>query len=168
MAYHHKITAEEIRENLQKRITEYKAELQALQGVKIDTKQKTLTNRAISGDGARIGDYIGINKALYVSYAIKYDDGHTRYASRDITAYSYEDGNGNEIGTNGYMRISRTITPLELLVILQDVKDGLASTIGDLQSEYRHAVTIANKHNKLVEQLKTFNDSVSCASEAQI
>lgn len=168
MAYHATITADQIRKNLDTRITENEAELQALKGVKIDTKQKTLTNRAVTGEGARIGDYLGINKALYVSYTIKYQDGHTRYASRDITAYSYTDENGQEIGTNGILRISRTITPAELAVILQDVKDGLASTIGDLKSEYRRAESIAKKHNALVEKLNKFNDGVSYASEAQI
>jgi len=80
---HYPITAEQIREKLQTRITENEAELQALKGVKIDTKHKTLSNRAVSGEGARIGNYLDINKALFVSYAIKYQDGHTRYASRD-------------------------------------------------------------------------------------
>lgn len=168
MAYHAPITAEQIRKNLENRITENEAELKALKGVKIDTKQKTLTNRAISGEGARIGNYLDINKALYVSYAIKYKDGHTRYASRDITAYSYTDENGQEIGSKNFIRTSRTITPAELAEILQDVKDGLASTIGDLRSEYRRAESIAKKHNVLVEKIKQFNDGLTYASEAQI
>lgn len=168
MAYHATITADQIRKNLSNRITENEAELKALKNVKIDTKQKTLTNRAVSGDGARIGNYMDINKALYVSYSIKYNDGHTRYASRDITAYSYTDEHGQEIGADGILRISRTITPAELDVILQDVKDGLASTIGNLKSEYRRAESIAKKHNALVEKIKQFNDGLTYASEAQI
>jgi hypothetical protein len=168
MAYHNTITADQIRQNLSARIAEDEAQLEALKRVKIDTKHKTLTNRAISGDGARIGDYIGINKALFVSYAVKYADGHTKDETRDITAYSYHDEDGKEIGSKDFLRISRTITPAELAVIVQDVMDGLASTIGDLKSEYRRAESIATKHNALVAKLQQFNDSVSYASQAQI
>lgn len=166
MKYH--MTAEDIRNNLQTRLDESNAELLALKGVKIDTKQKTLTNRAISGDGARIDKYMDLGKALYVSYAIKYKDGHTRYASRDITVYSYHDQAGNELGVEGYRRISRTITPTELNVILQDIKDSLASTIGDLKSEYRRAESIAKKHNAIIDKINAFNDGLSYASKAQI
>lgn len=162
------MTADEIRQNVQQRIDEYTAELKALKGVKIDTKHKTLTNRAISGEGARIGDYIGIGKALYVSYTIEHNDGSRRYASRDITAYSYNNPDGSEIGSEGYRRISRTITPAELAVIVQDVRDGLASTIGDLRSEYRRADSIAKKRNALVDKINAFNDSVSYASKAAL
>lgn len=165
---HYPITKEQIRDNLKARITENEAELKALKGVKIDTKHKTLTNRAISGEGAQIDNYLSINKALFVSYAVKYADGHTRYMSRDITAYSYYDQAGKEIGSNGIIRISRTITPAELAVIVQDIKDGLASTIGDLKSEYRRADSIAKKHNALVEKINAFNDGLSYASEAKI
>lgn len=171
MAYHAEITAEQIRANLKQRIDENTAELNALKGVKINTEHKTLTNKAVTGEGARIGDYLGINKALYVSYYVDHsrEGGSSRkYMCRDITAYSYYDENGKEIGSEGGLRISRTITPKELNDILTDVKDGLASTIGDLKSEYRRAESIAKKHNSLVAKLKEFNDSVSYASEAQI
>lgn len=168
MTYHATITADKIRTNLQERIAEYKAELQALKGVKIDTKHKTLTNRAISGDGARIGDYIGIGKALYISYKVTRADGGTKYMSRDITAYSYEGLDGKEIGVDGFTRISRTITPAELQAILTSIIEALERNLKELQSEYKRAESIANKHNKLVEQLKAFNNSVSYASEAQI
>ena len=161
------ITKEEIRRNLQARIDETAAELAALKGVKIDTTHKTLTNRSISGEGARIDNYLSIGKALYVSYTVKTAE-HTRYASRDITAYTYNNPDGTEIGSNGFLRISRTMTPTELNDLLQDVKDGLANTIGELKSEYRRADSIARKHNKLVEQINTFNDGLSYAGKAQI
>lgn len=168
MAYHNKITAEQIRENLQKRIDEVTAELRAVRGITIDTKQKTLTNRAISGDGAKIDNYLGINKALFVSYLIKYKDGATRYETTTITAYSYTDLDGNEIGTNGIMRISRTITPTELLVIVRDIVESRANTIGELQSEYRRAGAIAKKQNALIDKIDEFNKNLSYASEAQL
>jgi len=171
MAYHHKITKEVIREKLGLRIAEAEAELEALKGVKINTDHKVLTNRAISGKGARIGDYIGIGKALYVSYTVdhsKYGGSPMKYMSRDITAYSYYDENGAELGSKECLRISRTITPAELAVIVQDVKDGLASAIGDLKSEYRRADSIARKQNALVDKIDEFNKSVSYASDAQI
>lgn len=162
------ITTEQIRTNISKRITEGEAELDALKGVQINTKLTTLTNRAISGKGARIGDYISIGKALYVSYAINYADGNTRYESATINAYSYANPDGSEIGTEGYMRISRTITPTELADQLKDIIESKASYLGDLRSEYRRADTIARKHNKLVEQINAFNDSITYAGEARI
>lgn len=170
MAYY-EITANKVRENIKARIAENQAELDALKGVTIDTKQKTLSNRAISGKGTIIGDYIGLGKALYINYTIdKPKDGgsYTSYTKRDITAYSYYNPDGSEIGTNGCMRISRTITPAELNDILTDVKDGLASTIGNLQSEYRRATSIAKKHNALVAKINEYNDGLSYASDAKI
>jgi hypothetical protein len=164
----YEITAERIRTSLQKRLDEETAELEALKNVSINTDHKTLTNRAITGDGARIGDYLGINKALFVSYIVAYSDGSKRYASRDITAYSYYDEAGKEIGANGCIRISRTITPAELADILRDVIESKAEFIGTLQSEFKRAETIAKKHNALVKQINEFNDSVSYASEAQL
>lgn len=168
MAYHSTITKEQIREKLAARIAENEAELKALKGIKIDASHKVLTNRAVSGENARIGDYIGLGKALFVFYSVEYKDGHSRHFTRDITAYSYEDENGQEIGSSGGLRISRTITPAELAVIIQDIKDGLASNITNLKSEYRRADTIAKKHNALVEKIEAFNDGLSYASEAQI
>ena len=171
MSYHHKVTKEAIREKLGMRIAEIEAELKALKGVKINTDHKVLTNRAISGKGARIGDYIGIGKALYVSYTVdqsKYGGSPIKYMSRDITAYSYYDENGKELGSEDCLRISRTITPKELAVIVEDIKDGLASTIGNLKSEYSRAESIARKQNALVDKIDEFNKIVSYESEAQI
>lgn len=171
MSYHHPITVDEVRNNVQERIAQTEAELQALKGVTINTKHKTLTNRAIDGPGARIGDYIGIDKALYVSY---YADesatgGSSRhYMSRDITAYTYNNPDGSEIGVDGCMRISRTMTPAELNDVLQSIIAGLANNLTALRREKMRAETIAKQHNRLVDQLKKFNDSVSYASKAQI
>lgn len=165
------ITPEQIRINVQRRINEAEAELQALKGIKINTKLSTLTNRAVTGEGVRIGDYIGINKALYVSY--KYDDSadggsSTRYTSRDITAYTYTNPDGTEIGSEGYTRISRTLTPAELAEVVRDIIEGVALNIGDLRSEYRRAGSIAKKHNALADRINEYNDGVSYASKARI
>lgn len=162
------IQARDIKKNLADRIATNKAELQALKQVKVNTKHNKLTNRAI--ENATVFNYIDINKAVRVSFSVEMPDGHTSYKSREITAYSYTDEKGNELGVedNGFTRKSRTITPTEFNIILQDIKDGLASNIGELESEYERAVEITQEHNKLVEQINKFNNSVSYASKAQI
>lgn len=166
MAYHGPITADQIRANLQKRIAEETAEYIALKNVKINTKHKTLTNKAI--EGATVFNYLDIDKAIRVSYTVTYPDGHIRYASREITAYTYNNPDGSEIGTEGCVRISRTYTPAELAEVLRDIIESKAEFLGTLQSEHKRAESIAKKHNALVEKLKEFNDSISYASEAQI
>lgn len=167
MAYHHEITADEINTNLRERIEETRAELKALKGVKINTNHKTLTNKSITGEGARIGDYLSIGKALYVSYVVETGE-RRKYMSRDITAYTYNNPDGTEIGSNGIMRISRTMTPSELDAQLQSIIATLANELTALEQEKIRAGEIAKKHNELVAQLKEFNDSVSYASKAQI
>jgi hypothetical protein len=165
------IAPEEIRKNLKIEITEKESELQALKGVKINTKHKTLTNAAISGKGARIGDYLSIGKALYVSYVVDHSasgGSGRKYMTRDITAYSYFDEKGHEIGSNGMVRISRTLTPTELFEVLRDVKDSIEMALRGLKSEYRRADSIARKHNTLIQKINEFNDSLSYAGQARI
>ncbi len=166
MAYHATITADQVRDNLQKRITQETAEYIALKSVKLNTKHKTLTNKAI--EGATVFNYLDIDKAIRIPYTIKHPDGHIQYASREITAYTYNNPDGSEIGTEGCIRISRTYTPAELAEVLRDVIESKAEFLGNLQSEHKRAESIAKKHNALVEKLKEFNDSISNASEAQI
>lgn len=166
MAYHATITADQVRDNLQKRITQETAEYIALKNVKLNTKHKTLTNKAI--EGATVFNYLDIDKAIRIPYTIKHPDGHIQYASREITAYTYNNPDGSEIGTEGIMRISRTYTPAELAEVLRDVIESKAEFLGTLRSEHKRAESIAKKHNVLVEKLKEFNDSISYASEAQI
>ena len=160
------VTADTIRTNLNKAITEERAEVEALKNVKINTKHKTLTNRSI--ENGRIGDYIGIGKALYVNYTINYPDGHIRYASRDISAYSYVGEDGKEIGTIGFSRISRTITPAELAVIVSEVIENIEKAITNLLDELSRAEEIAAERQKLIDSVNAFNDALSYASEARI
>lgn len=155
------ITLEALRKQQDTRLAELQAELYALDGVTIDTKHKTLTNRAISGFGARIDDYLSIGNALYVSYQVKHPDGHTQYASRTISAYTYEYPDGTEIGVNGFLRISRTMTPTELVAEVTRVMQGLEESIALLKSERKRAQTLVNQHNKLVAVIKKHNDGVS-------
>lgn len=162
----YKITAEQIRQNLDKRLAEDRAELEALKAVKINTKHNKLTNRAI--EGATVFNYLDINKAIRISYVVELPDGGRRYMSREVTAYTYTDKNGQEIGTNGILRISRTLEPAELVEQLKDIIESKANHIGELESERRRAETIARQHNALVERIEKFNDGLSYASEARI
>lgn len=168
MNYHKTITADEVRSNLQRSIDKSTAKLNALKGVTINTTHKVLTNRAISGDGARIDDYLGINKALFISYAVKYSDGHTGYMSDDIIAYSYYDENGRELGSNSGLRISRVITPNELNHNVQKVVVSLESYIKELKFEYKRADTIVKKRNDLLAKIEDFNNSINSATEAKL
>jgi hypothetical protein len=95
-------------------------------------------------------------------------DGHTKYCSREITAYTYNNPDGSEIGTEGMMRISRTYTPAELAEVLKDVIEGKAEHVGVLESEHRRAEEIAKQHNEIAGAVEKFNSSVSYASKAQI
>lgn len=160
------ITATEIRKNLDARLAEERAELEALKAVKINVRHNVLTNRAI--DGATVFNYLDINKAIRVSYTVQTPEGGRRYCSREITAYTYNNPDGSEIGTNGIMRISRTYTPAELAEVLRDIIESKAEFIGTLESEHNRAEEIAEQHNVLAEQINKFNDGVSYASKAQI
>ena len=160
------ITVQEIRKNLDARLAEERAELEALKAVKVNTKHNVLTNRAI--EGATVFNYLDINKAIRVSYVVETPEGGRRYCSREITCYSYNHPDGSEIGTNGILRISRTMTPAEVAEQLRDIIEGKAEFIGTLESEHRRAEEIAEQHNALAEQINKFNDGVSYASKAQI
>lgn len=160
------ITATEIRKNLDARLAEERAELEALKAVRINTKHNVLTNRAI--EGATVFNYLDINKAIRVSYTVQTPEGGKRYMSREITCYSYNHPDGSEIGTNGILRISRTMTPAEVAEQLRDIVESKAEFIGTLESEYNRAEEIAEQRNALAEQINKFNDGVSYASKAQI
>lgn len=153
------ITRQEVEQTLAKRINEAEAELEALKGVTINTNHKTLTNKAV--DGGRIGDYIGIGKALYINYFAD-----RNYKTTDITAYSYTDENGNEIGSEGGLRISRTITPLELRKLLDSVIEERAKSLKALKLDLVNASKIVTKHNKLAEQLEALENSVTWATRS--
>lgn len=170
MAYHNKITLEELENNLKNRILENQAEVKALRGVSINTSHKTLNNRSVTGEGVRIGDYIGINKALFVSYAVEWPDNRRKYETTTITAYSYEDENGVSLRSvpGSYTRTSRTITPEELRKVVNGVIEARIETIKELKKELKRSRTIVKQQNSLVDKLKAFNDSVSYASQAQI
>lgn len=165
MKYH--IKAEAIRKNLQQRIDNDTAELNALKGVKIDTSHKVLTNRAISGDGATLRNasysmHDKDDKELSVSYVVKWGESGRKYESRIIVARTFT-------GTStGILKDIRLMTPQELADTLQDIIEHLASNIGEFKSEYKRAESIAKKHNALVDKINAFNDGLSYASKAQL
>lgn len=157
------ITVSEARNNLIQRFTELQAEAEALEAVKINVKHKTLTNRAVTG--GRIGDYLGINKALYVSYAVTYPDMRVKYQSFELPAYSYHDENGQEIGTNGVVRISRTLTPSELQELVADVVKKKREYIAELEAEFKQVKELVQERQEILEKIEAFNNKVSYASE---
>lgn len=151
------ITAKDLQTVLANRINEAEAELEALKAVTINTGHKTLTNKAVTG--GRIGDYIGIGKALFVSY-----QSYHRYMSTDLVAYTYTNPDGTEIGVNGFIRTSRTLTPTELRERLDDLIASRASDIGYLKADLVNATKIVAKYNKMAEQMETFRDGLTWAT----
>ena len=127
-------TKEHLEQKLAARINETEAELEALKAVTINTKHRTLTNRAVTG--GRISDYLGIGKALYISFY----SGH-RFQTIDITAYTYYNPDGTEIGVDGIMRKSRTMTPAELA---DQVADLIKHREHDLRA-YKHDLVNAGE-----------------------
>lgn len=159
----HTITKEQLEQALAHRINEAEAELQALKAVAINTNHKTLTNRAVwserDGVSVKIGDYSSIGKALYVYYQA----GH-RYQSTDITAYTYNNPDGTEIGVEGFVRISRTLTPAELQKSLDDIIEGRKKSLKGLKADLVNAEKIVSKHNKIANDLTALENSVTWAT----
>jgi cell division protein FtsB len=60
------------------------------------------------------------------------------------------------------------MTPAEVQEQLNNLIEMRASELGEYQSEYRRADSIAKKRNALVEQIAKFNDGLSYAGKAQI
>mgnify|MGYP004417317717 CR=1 FL=1 len=157
------ITVSEARNNLMQRFTEVQAEAEALEAVQINVKHKTLTNRAVTG--GVIGDYLGINKALYVSYTVTYPDMRVRYQRYELPAYSYSDENGQEIGSNNGLRISRTLTPSELQELVTDVVKKKREYIAELEAEFKQVKELVQERQELAEKIQAYNERVSYASE---
>lgn len=169
MHIYHK-TTEELLRALNSRIAEHEAEIRALKSVAINGKHKTLTNRAVSseveGVNARIGDYIGINKALFVSYQVKYLDGYTKYESATINAYSYDDEQGNEIGNHGIQRISRVITPVELQAELDKLIAMRKKELVLLKNDAKNAAKLVREFNAIADKVNAFEDKLTWAARA--
>lgn len=156
-------TTENLQHVLAKRINEEEAEIKALEGVKINTKHKALTNRTVEGEGARVGDYIGLGKALYVSYR-----SNNKYMSTDLIAYTYNNPDGTEIGSAGGLRTSRTMTPLELQTSLIKMIEGRKASLIELKKDLANAKRIVAKFNKINEQIESFNNSVTWATRSEL
>lgn len=152
--YYYPVTKEKLEQELTACINETESELTALKAVKINTKHKTLTNRAV--DGGTIGDYIGIGKALYVNYMA--DRNHR---TLDVTAYTYLDENGEELGVDGMLRISRTMTPSELQDTLNLVIESREATLKSLKIDFVKAGRIVEKYNKLASQINDLKEASS-------
>lgn len=155
-------TAERLKTALAERLADDRAELAALEAVTINTKHKTLTNRAV--EGARLGDYIGIGKALYISYYVEQPNGAKHYKSRDVTVYTYQNPDGSEIGTEGISRISRTMTPTEARAELDRVIEQKRESINDIMEDYLQADKLGAKYDKLNGELEQFMDGLSWAA----
>jgi hypothetical protein len=160
------ISGDTIRANLDLRIREHTSELNALKAIKINTAHKTLTNKCISG--AQIINYLNINKGYKYNYVIEYADGHTKYEYQEHEAYTYHDKDGNELGTNGILRISRALEPQELAQQVADLIARRTSELNKYKKEYENADAIAKKHNALMLKINAYNDAISYATGANI
>lgn len=164
----HTITKEQLEQALAHRINETEAEISALQSVIINTKHNTLTNRAVSSTAesvsVKVDDYIGIGKALYIYYQFRKDGVYMSNQKIDITAYTYNNPDGTEIGTEGIMRISRTMTPAELQIEVDKVIEYRKKSLKELKTDLVNASKIVSKHNKIVNDLTALENSVTWAT----
>lgn len=126
MTYYKKYDA--VKREFESRQADAVARLEAWEKVTINPKHKVLTNRAV--DGAQVRDYLNINKALYVHYRI----GH-QYKADELTIFSYNDENGKELGTAGFVSISRTLTPREAAARLADSVEQQRQYVADLRED---------------------------------
>lgn len=149
---------ETVKSKIEARIHETRALITALEGVKINTAHKTLTNRAV--EGGEIGDYIGIGKALYVSFSYTRRNGSTAYDRHNISAYSYDNPDGTAIGTEGMQRISRTITPAELAGQVADAVQQRRDYLAKLEMDLAHIVQTHARYTALAIEMNALLDSV--------
>ena len=141
---------------------ETRAYIEALEGVKINTAHKTLTNKAV--EGGEISDYIGIGKALYVSFSYTRPGGGTAYERRDISAYDYNDENGEALGSEGGLRISRTITPAELAGRVADTIQRARDYLARLEADLHNIVQTHARYNALAIEMNALLDSVEAVT----
>lgn len=151
------ITTKELQNTLATRINEAEAELAALKAVTINVEHKTLTKKAVTN--GRIGDYLSLGKALYVDYQVNH-----RYLHMDINAYTYENPDGTQIGTDGFLRISRTMTPLELKESLDKAIASREVSLAALKLDLVNAKRITAKYNRLSEQMDELRNGLSWAA----
>ena len=150
---------ETVKSKIEERMDETRALITALEGVKINTAHKTLTNKAV--EGGEIGDYLGIGKALYVNYSYARLGGGIAYERRTIDAYDYNNPYGTTIGTEGIQRISRTITPAELAGRVSDtVKqrreylEKLEADMAGIEQTHAHYTALAVEMNALMDSVE--------------
>lgn len=168
---HYPVTKEQLEQALTHRINQAQAELRALKAVTINTKHKALTNRTITTDGidgvsARIGDYSSLGKALYVYYQFRKDGVYLSNEMTDITAYTYQNPDGTEIGSEGGLRTSRTMTPIELKTVLDGVIAGREVGLNNLKADLVNAKAIVSTYNTLAKQMNELLDSTTWATRA--
>ena len=149
---------ETVKSKIEARMNETRALITALEGVKINTAHKTLTNKAV--EGGEVGDYLGIGKALYVSYSYARHNGGTAYERHEIPAYAYNNPDGTPIGTEGIQRISRTITPAELARLVSDVVKQRREYLEKLESDMAGIEQTHARYTALAVEINELMDSV--------
>lgn len=149
---------EAVKSKIEARIRETRALITALEVVKINTAHKTLTNKAV--EGGDIGDYLGIGKALYVSYSYTRLGGGTSYERHNITAYDYNNPDGTPIGTHGIQRISRTVTPAELAERVADAIEQRRDYLGGLEADLYNIEQTHAQYVALATEMNALMDSV--------
>ena len=148
---------ETIKSKIEERMNETRALITALEGVKINTAHKTLTNKAV--EGGKVDDYLGIGKALYVSYSYAHN-GVTAYERHPIAAYDYNNPDGTPIGTDGIQRIIRTITPAELARLVSDAVKQRREYLKKLEADMAGIEQTHARYNALAIEINKLLDSV--------
>lgn len=121
-------TLEQVQADFNERKADAVAKLAAWEKVTINASHKALTARAI--EGARIGDYLSIGKALYITYSV----GH-RYYTDNMAVYSYTAEDGGSLGSDGILKNSRTLTPREASELVSEHVEKLRQYVADLETD---------------------------------
>lgn len=155
------ITTSQLIEKLNERIEYSTAELTALKAVKINTSHKALNNKSV--ENARIGDYLGIDKALYISFIVEH-----RYYTLDVIAYTYNGLDGKELGAVAGLRTSRTLTPAEMRESLDDLIEGREKGLETIKSELTNADKIVKRYNKIAADYNEFDKNITWVTRSLI
>lgn len=149
-------TLEQVQADFQERKADAVAKLEAWEKVTINASHKALTARAI--EGGRIDDYLGIGKAIYINYNVD----ARRYLGDHLGVYSYEDENGQSLGSDGILKNSRTLTPSEASELLSQHVKKLQEYVAELEADeaqladvYKEYAAARQAASEIERKLKT-------------
>lgn len=158
------LTNEQVESDLAEILNNKRAELEAIESISINTKYKTLTNRAIVGKDCKIRNSptsVNGSKELVYYYTIL-NDGRRNGAWSTIVASE------NLPDSIGGVYPSRINTPQELSDKVADRVANLKEQITNVESELLRVPEIVSRHNELTKLVDKFNNTIRYATKARV